>query len=50
MSSLSHAIMILIFYSWLDLGYKGVIMATGVMFFFRFLVNFLMVTCRKDVR
>ena len=46
----SHAIMILIFYSWLDLGYKGVIMATGVMFFFRFLVNYLMVVCRKDVR
>ncbi len=35
--------MILIFYVWLDLGYKGVMLATGIMFVFRFLVNYLLI-------
>ena len=42
--------MVLIFYVWLDMGYKGVIMATSFMFFARFLVNFCLVTFRDDVR
>lgn len=48
--TVSHSLMILIFYVWLDMGYKGVILATGFMFFFRFLVNFSMVTFRSEVR
>ena len=32
------------------MGYKGVIMATGFMFFFRFAGNYFMCVCRDDVR
>ena len=48
--TVSHSIMICIFYLWLDLGYKGVILATGFMFLFRFSGNYFMVVCRNDVR
>lgn len=45
-----HAIMICTFYIWLDMGYKGVMLATGLMFFIRFLCNFALVELRNDVR
>jgi len=48
--TVSHGIMILIFYVWLDMGYQGVIWATGVMFLFRFSGNYFMVVCRNDVK
>ncbi len=48
--TVSHAIMILIFYVWLDLGYKGVMLATGFMFVFRFLANYLLIEYRDEVR
>lgn len=37
---LTHAILVLVFYVWLDFGFKGIMLATGLMFFVRFLVNF----------
>lgn len=48
--TITHSIMILIFYVWLDMGYKGVMLSTGLMFIFRFAVNFLMTELRNDVR
>ena len=49
-STVSHVIMICIFNLWLDMGYQGVILATGLMFFVRFAVNFGLVELRNDVR
>ena len=48
--TVSHSLMILIFFVWLDLGYKGVMLATGLMFIFRFMANFLLTECRSEVR
>ena len=48
--TICHAIMIGIFYFSLEMGFKGVILATGLMFFVRFLVNFSLVTFRDDVK
>ena len=49
-STVSHFIMIGIFYFWLDMGYQGVILATALMFVFRFAANFSLVTFREDVK
>jgi Na+-driven multidrug efflux pump len=48
--TIAHAIMICIFYLWLDMGYRGVILATGLMFFVRACVNISLVEMRNDVR
>ena len=48
--TVTHALMICIFCLWIDMGYKGVIWATGLMFFFRFFANYAMVTYRNDVK
>ena len=46
----THAILVLILFVWLDCGFKGIMVATGLMFFVRFLVNYWMVMCRSEVR
>ena len=48
--TVSHASMICVFYFWLDMGFEGVILATGLMFMCRFLVNYSLVTFRDDVK
>ena len=45
----THAILVLILFVWLDCGFKGIMVATGLMFFVRFLVNFSLVTFRNDI-
>lgn len=48
--TLTHAILIIVLYFWLDAGFKGMMLATGIGFFVRFLVNFSLVVLRNDVR
>jgi len=48
--TVTHAIMICIFFLWLDMGYQGVILATGLMFAFRASINVGMVELRNDLR
>lgn len=44
-----HGIFIGLFYYWFDMGFKGVVLATGIMFFVRFAVVYLLVTHRNDL-
>ena len=48
--TISHIVMVYIFCAKLHMGYKGVVIATGLMFLVRFLVNFALVKLRDDVR
>lgn len=48
--TVSHAIMVCIFYLWLDMGFRGIVLATGLMFICRASVNVGMVHFRNDVR
>jgi len=48
--TLTHAILILVLFVWLDAGFKGIMVATGFAFFVRFLCNFSLVMLRNDVR
>ena len=42
--------MVSIFYFGLDMGFQGIVLATGLMFILRFLSNYALVTFRDDVR
>ena len=42
--TLGHALLVCVTYIWLDMGFQGIIISTGIMFFLRFLVTFSLVT------
>ena len=48
--TIGHATMVSIFYFGLDMGFQGIVLATGLMFILRFLSNYALVTFRDDVR
>ena len=48
--TIAHGLLILILFVWLDAGFHGIMMATGLMFLVRFIVVFSLVSFRDEVR
>ena len=48
--TISHGLLVLILFVWLDAGFYGIVLATGLQFLVRFIVVFCLVTFGDDVR